>query len=267
MVFDHAVTLLFLFSVLSVVMLTAEILPSVSVTLTWMLVPSVDVLLESSALIASRTAFSVAALLFSEATVAPMLLASWTAPFALVLAFGTTATFDELTTLVPSTVTSCTALAPAESRVSLPSTTSSLPALPLAGTFLNAAVPRSLSFFLSSALSAPAFAPVLPVATARGMFTLPLASFSSLPPLILTDCTALSAFPSDSCVAEFSDSVSLPLAVSPSASMPVPPAISSVSVLESAAIVVLPTFTLLKAFWFTSAPAAIPASFVFSAVV
>ena len=76
MVPDHAVTLLFLFSVLSAVMLTAEILPSVSVTFTWTLVPSVDVLLESSALIASRTAFSVAALLFSEATVAPMLLAN-----------------------------------------------------------------------------------------------------------------------------------------------------------------------------------------------
>ena len=52
----HLLTLLFLFSVLSVVTLTALILPSVSVTLTWTLVPSVLVLLESSPPIAAAIA-------------------------------------------------------------------------------------------------------------------------------------------------------------------------------------------------------------------
>ena len=44
-------------------------------------------------------------------------------------------------------------------------------------------------------------------------------------------------------------------------------AISSVSVLESASTRVFPTFTLAKASWLTSAPAAMPASLFFSAVV
>ena len=42
---------------------------------------------------------------------------------------------------------------------------------------------------------------------------------------------------------------------------------SRVSAFESAATVVLPTFTLLNAFWLTSAPAAMPSSFVLSAAL
>ena len=53
----HEDTLLFLFSVLSDVMLTAEILPSVSVTLTWTLAPSLEVMAASKPSIAAFMAF------------------------------------------------------------------------------------------------------------------------------------------------------------------------------------------------------------------
>ena len=65
--------------------------------------------------------------------------------------------------------------------------------------------------------------------------------------------------------------VTLTVTLSPEASAVTvtspPPAISRVSILASASMVVVPTFTLPKAFWFTSAPDAMLPSFVFSACV
>jgi hypothetical protein len=61
--------------------------------------------------------------------------------------------------------------------------------------------------------------------------------------------------------------VTLSLVASPATKIPVPAAISKVSFLASAAIVLDPTFIFEKAFWFTSAPAAMLLSLLFAAVV